>query len=153
MAKKKGPSDEIDINDDLDYSFGIDIPDFDDPHLDSKSRTPVEKLTKGFSTGLKGSLSNAGNIKQSLAKALPRGYGQAFTVYDQVADTASELYHSVAKDLKPLTENLRIAAKKLSPSIKAKLPKGLAAKLDAFSEGGNSYGEFNAAKFKRDNED
>jgi hypothetical protein len=153
MAGKKIGDEEIDL-DNMDFDdFDFDIPDFEDPAEAAKDRTPVENLSKGFTETFKSHLTSSDNVKNAIGKALPRGYAQAINVYDNASETAQELYHSVTSDIKPFTDSLRLAAGKISPKIKDKLPKGLSNKLDAFAADYYESGPFNAAKFKKDGED
>jgi hypothetical protein len=154
MASKKVGDDEIDLdNMSFDDNFDFDIPDFEDASEKANSRTPVENLSENFKESFKSHLTSPENVKNAVGKALPRGYGQAINVYDNVSDTAQELYHSVTTDIKPLTDGLRIAAGKISPKIKERLPKSLSSKLESFAEGYYNSGPYNAAKFKSDGEE
>lgn len=152
MVQKKSGDEEFDL-DNFDFEdFEIDIPEFDDPDPTNDDRKPVEKLAAGFKTGFAGNITNPDLIKRSLGQALPRGYAQAINVYDAASETARELYNSVAKDLAPIADSARLATSKLSPKIKAKLPKSLQEKLDNFAAGGEQS-NYSAKKLKQESED
>ncbi len=152
MVQKKSGDEEFDL-DNFDFEdFEIDIPEFDDPDPTNDDRKPVEKLAAGFKQGFASNIASPELIKRSLGQALPRGYAQAINVYDATSETARELYNSVAKDLAPIADSARLATAKLSPKIKAKLPKSLQEKLENFAAGGE-YTNYSAKKLKQESED
>jgi hypothetical protein len=153
MAKKEVGKDEVDL-DDFDFDdLDFDIPDFEDPDPTNDDRKPVTKLAEGFKEGFVSTALGPDRIKRSLGNALPRGYAQAINVYDATDETARELYHSVMTDLRPVTDGMRMAAGKISPKIKDKLPKVLTDKLEAFASGGEGYTNYSASKLKQEYEE
>lgn len=138
-TKKGGKNDEIDLNDGLDEfdDFGLDFDDglddfsFEEPKDDRK---PVTKVATSFVKGVGEDLIDTDQLRRRAARTLPAGYGQAIDVGDQLASLGSDLYNTAAAELRPMTQSLKRATRRIPASLKEKLPKKLQDKLDAFGE-------------------
>lgn len=137
MAKKKDKFELDDFGFDSELDYSSEEFNFGEVRDDRKpvTRTAASAL-KGFKSGV---FSNA-FVRRFLTKALPKGYGQALSLADETAGTLRQLYHTSTRDLKPTLDELKRTTKRISPSLKGKLPKDLASKLDKWASSDSKDG-------------
>jgi hypothetical protein len=130
MAKSRDDFsfDDFDVdnfNYDENFGEGIEMQD---------NRSPVTKVSTEFLSGVKESTISPSALRTTLRKALPKGYGQAWSTLDTVVGEGASLYHEINKELKPAIRDFKRAAKGAKPMIEAVLPKSVSAKLDKLLE-------------------
>lgn len=151
MAKK----DDIDLdNINLD-DFDFDIPEFEDSSpVDDKSRSPVERATKGILKGAKDEIISVSGVRKALSLALPPGYGLAADTIENVASDARSLYDKIGQDQPDLIRGSksfgRTAMQKVGNRI---LPKKLADRLNNALEDNDDYKVKSSAEYRKEQEE
>lgn len=130
MAKKiRNELDEFGFSKDLDFSA------FDfDSRPPKDNRSPVTKLATGFASGVKDTAKSPAFIRKLVLEALPKGYGDGFTMADNVADSLKGLYNEAAKEVKPVLKDLKRTTRRVTPSLGKVLPKAMADKISKWSK-------------------
>jgi len=129
-------SDDIDIDDDGFDSFDdFDAPDFDgDVGGGNESRTPITAAASSFTEAATNNLLSVNAAQRVLRKGLPKGYGEAVDLADDLAYEASDLYDKAEKRLEPAIKSTKEATRGLLPKAEGILPKSVYKKLADWSE-------------------
>lgn len=131
MAKNKEVDFESMDYDDFGSEFNFDD-DFDaEPGSVPSDRSPMG-IAKYAMSGAIDHVTDTNNIKQFMKSALPSDYGNAFALADTVGDLGNKIYGDVARELRPLTQEVKKVAKKAMPILKGIMPDSLAERLDDF---------------------
>lgn len=131
MAKNKEVDFESMDYDDFGSEFNFDD-DFDaEPGSVPSDRSPMG-IAKYAMSGAIDHVTDTNNIKQFMKSALPSDYGNAFALADTVGDLGDKIYGDVARELRPLTQEVKKVAKKAMPILKGIMPDSLAERLDDF---------------------
>lgn len=116
------------LNDDFD-NFNFDDFNFDVPEP-KDDRHPVIKTLAPAGRGAKQYITNSSNIEKFVKAAMPRGYGQAYDLYQEGKSEMKQLYNSVGEEIKPVKDTAKSLLRKVLPRLDGKIPKGMKAKLD-----------------------
>ena len=131
MAKNKEVDFESMDYDDFGSEFNFDD-DFDaEPGSVPSGRSPMG-IARYAMSGAIDHVTDTKNIKQFMKSALPSDYGNAFALADTVGDLGSKIYGDVARELRPLTQEVKKVARKAMPILKGVMPDSLAERLDNF---------------------
>lgn len=107
--------------------------DFEPARPEKKSsRKAALDLGKAAIRGAGSGLKDEMFIRRTLKTTLPRGYGSALDLADEMGGTLKSLYNDSAKEIKPVINDLRRATKKIQPALDKYLPKGIAKRLERF---------------------
>ena len=139
-------AEDIDIEDDGFGSFDdFDAPDFDgDVGGGNENRTPVTAAASSFTEAATNNLLSVNAAQRVLRKGLPKGYGEAADLVDEVAGEASDLYDKAEKRLEPAIKSAKEATRGLLPKAEGILPKSVYAKISSWSEDSSRSGGTNA---------
>lgn len=102
--------------DNVDLDDGLDFQDFEMgfEELDG-SREPKSEPVKSFAKGVKKGLTDTDQIKSVFRKNLPKEYGRAFDILDDVASGTQTFAKEVIDDAKPIINDIAYAADKFLP--------------------------------------
>lgn len=111
--------------------------DFGDGPKIKDDRNAATKIAGATLSGAKSNIASASFITNLVKKSLPKGYGSAMDLADESASTMKGLYNDVAREIKPVINDLKRTTKKMLPMVESKLPRDMAAKVKAWSESGD----------------
>jgi hypothetical protein len=86
-------------HDDFD-DFNFDDFNFDVPEP-KDNRHPIVKALAPIARGSKDYITNPSNIEKFVKAAMPKGYGQAYDLFQEGKSEMKQLYHSVGEEIKP----------------------------------------------------
>lgn len=135
MANDKKIKDKVRLDDDFDwddssFDFGDDL-DFDGPDVDSKSRNPIVNLGKNVFDGAMGSIKEGTAVKTFLKSALPEEYTTTVNQLESYRDLGKSLYDDLQKDIEPVLRESKQFGRRLMPTAKKYLPKGISDRLES----------------------
>lgn len=121
MAKQN----KFDLGGDI-FDTDLDLPDFNFATGATKNdRNPTTQIPKAVLSGMKTQAMSSSFIRQLINKALPRGYGSALDLTDQVARSGRNLYDEASKEIKPVLRDAKRITGRLATSMDGKLPKSV----------------------------
>lgn len=134
MAKKTNEFDDYDM-DGLDDLEGLGD-DFDLDYPEEETRTPVQSVKEGFTSGLKKSILDRANIKRLVSATLGKGYADTIDAYDTLKKDAKDVFNSNEAEVKSLLRQSVNIASEAHPSAAKNIPKWLKDQIgeDARSE-------------------
>jgi hypothetical protein len=133
MAKDKNELEDDDLGSFDDFEFGDDFGDFDTPPAPD-DRKPITKVATSFLAGAAEELTDPTRVKKMTLDALPKGYGKAADLVDNVAATGRDLYHTTAEELKPVIRDAKRLGRRALPAVKGLLPDRIAKKLEEITK-------------------
>ena len=144
MAKKeKLKLDDFNIDNDLDFDFGIeDIDSSINPEATKADRKPVKDVFKGTIQGAKSKLKDPAFLSQTMQASLPKQYGEVFTAADKVTSSLSSLYDETIREVKPELSRIAKKVDRLVPE-ESKFFKRLTGKFSELM--GNEFSDFKKA--------
>lgn len=129
--------------DDFEWDESLDY-DFDDPYSGSSKQKSkhgvIQKVAVNFTQGATDALKTPSTLRNIAKAMLPKGYGKAFDLHDQVSRQAQELYHIAQDEIRPSIPVLKNLTQRNLPKARKYLPKGVADKLEAFSQPSSGNG-------------
>ena len=141
---KQNVSDDIKLDFDLD-DFGDGDMNFNSGPNTEKNRSPITRVATGVLSGAKDEVTSARFIKNGIKNTLPRGYGSALDLGDDIAGKLSDVYMDASKELAPVIKETKKAITKLIPKEASYLPKGIQDKINGWRDDSNySASEANA---------
>jgi len=139
MSKSKSKGGDFDFDDkDLDFGNDFDF-DFDKISADKApkvkgGRAAIQDVGRGMIEGMKDEALSANFFKRVVKKALPKEYGKAMDFAEDSVGTIKDTFADAAKIAKPAINQTKRTIQKLVPSMRGKIPKGMADKLEAWSK-------------------
>lgn len=126
---------KFETKDRFDIDRDLDIPDFNfDGPTTSDDRNPVTKVAAGVMDGIKGSVFNSNQIRNTIKTSLPKSYGEALDLADHAAGTVRSLYHSAADEIRPAVNDLKNVTRRILPKAEGILPKKIGEMLKDWSK-------------------
>jgi hypothetical protein len=119
-------------HDDFD-DFNFDDFNFDVPEP-KDNRHPIVKALAPIARGSKDYITNPSNIEKFVKAAMPKGYGQAYDLFQEGKSEMKQLYHSVGEEIKPTKDAAKSLFRKTLPALDGKIPKGLQKKLEELTK-------------------
>lgn len=144
-TSKKGGGGRDDFDSDLDF----DIPDFgsfDDPELSQDNRKPLTTAVKSTAAGFGKSFTNAGRLRKTLTKALPREYEEPISKAFEIKDAATDLYNTGSQEVKKTINEGKRGLGRIVRNLDGALPKGLKDKLEKMLHVEEESGGYTASK-------
>ncbi len=121
MARKK----KLEL-DEFGFDRDLEMPDFNfDAPPPKQDRNPVLAAGRSFLKGAAGQVKSESFIRRMIKSSLPKGYGSAMDLADEISSSVNSLYHTAAKEIKPLKGDLARTAASTLPMAEKKLPKSI----------------------------
>ena len=135
----KGKSKKQTLDMDLDLDMNFDDLGMGDMNTGSdlntaKNRKPIERFSKGVLSGAKDEVLSTRTIRNGIKNALPRGYGSALDLGDDVIGKLSSAYMDASKELAPVIKETKKAITKLMPKEAGYLPKSVQDKINGWRD-------------------
>lgn len=120
------------IHDDFE-DFNFDDFNFDVPEP-KDTRHPIVRALAPVGRGAKEYITKGSNIEKFLKAAMPRGFGQAWELKQEVHSELRQLYNSVGDELKPINQTAKNLTRKMLPQLPERTPKELRQALENYSK-------------------